>query len=103
MSVAALGPIVQRATSLERDARFSNARPRSLVLAARSVATRLEMRGDPFDSRPRWRACSPSSRGSARSDQAPHRSGAADRCARSNRNAVGAVCPYSRRTAAVYL
>ena len=50
MSVAALGPIVQRgggrATRSRRGS--SSGRPRSWSLAARSVAARLEMRGDAF-------------------------------------------------------
>ena len=50
MSVAALGPIVQQANDLG-DAVASGILERAadeLVLAARSVATRLEMRGDEF-------------------------------------------------------
>src|ERR1035437_9573412 len=50
MSVAALGPIVQQASDLG-DAVASGILERAadeLVLAARSVATRLEMRGDEF-------------------------------------------------------
>jgi N-acetylglucosamine kinase-like BadF-type ATPase len=50
MSVAALGPIVQQANDLG-DAVASGILDRAadeLVLAARSVATRLEMRGDEF-------------------------------------------------------
>ena len=50
MSVAALGPIVQQARELG-DAVASGILERAadeLVLAARSVATRLEMRGDAF-------------------------------------------------------
>src|SRR5438128_3302381 len=50
MSVAALGPIVQRASDLG-DAVATRILERAadeLVLAARSVATRLEMRGDAF-------------------------------------------------------
>jgi len=51
MSVAALGPLVQRASELG-DAVATRILERAadeLVLAARSVATRLEMRGDAFD------------------------------------------------------
>jgi N-acetylglucosamine kinase-like BadF-type ATPase len=51
MSVAALGPIVQQARELG-DAVAAGILDRAadeLVLAARSVATRLEMRGDEFD------------------------------------------------------
>ena len=51
MSVAALGPLVQRASE-EGDAVATRILERAadeLVLAARSVATRLEMRGDAFD------------------------------------------------------
>jgi N-acetylglucosamine kinase-like BadF-type ATPase len=51
MSVAALGPIVQQARELG-DAVAAGILERAadeLVLAARSVATRLEMRGDEFD------------------------------------------------------
>lgn len=50
MSVAALGPLVQRATD-EGDAVATRILERAadeLVLGARSVTTRLEMRGDPF-------------------------------------------------------
>ena len=50
MSVAALGPIVQEAAA-EGDAvatRILERAAEELVLAARSVATRLEMRGDAF-------------------------------------------------------
>jgi N-acetylglucosamine kinase-like BadF-type ATPase len=50
MSVAALGPIVQRASELG-DAVATHVLERAateLVLAARSVATKLEMRGDAF-------------------------------------------------------
>jgi N-acetylglucosamine kinase-like BadF-type ATPase len=50
VAVAALGPIVQRATDAG-DAvamRILERAAEELVLAARSVATRLEMRGDPF-------------------------------------------------------
>jgi N-acetylglucosamine kinase-like BadF-type ATPase len=50
MSVAALGPIVERAAE-QRDAvaaRILERAAEELVLAARSVATRLEMRGDEF-------------------------------------------------------
>jgi N-acetylglucosamine kinase-like BadF-type ATPase len=50
MTVAALGPIVQRAAELG-DAVATRILERAadeLVLAARSVASRLEMRGDPF-------------------------------------------------------
>ncbi|HMF99592.1 MAG TPA: BadF/BadG/BcrA/BcrD ATPase family protein [Vicinamibacterales bacterium] len=50
MSVAALGPIVQRVAE-QGDAvamRILERATDELVLAARSVATRLEMRGDPF-------------------------------------------------------
>src|SRR5436190_6278781 len=50
MSVAALGPIVQRASELG-DAVATNVlegAAEELVIAARSVATRLEMRGDAF-------------------------------------------------------
>ena len=50
MSVAALGPIVQRAAE-QGDAvatRILERAAEELVLAARSVATRLEMRGDAF-------------------------------------------------------
>src|SRR5437588_5602630 len=50
MSVAALGPIVQRASELG-DAVATHLLERAaeeLVLAARSVATKLEMRGDEF-------------------------------------------------------
>jgi N-acetylglucosamine kinase-like BadF-type ATPase len=50
MTVAALGPIVQRIAE-EGDAvarRILERAADELVLAARSVATRLEMRGDPF-------------------------------------------------------
>jgi len=50
MSVAALGPIVQRASELG-DAVATRVLERAseeLVLAARSVATKLEMRGDAF-------------------------------------------------------
>jgi N-acetylglucosamine kinase-like BadF-type ATPase len=50
MSVAALGPIVERAAE-QRDAvaaRILERAAEELVLGARSVATRLEMRGDAF-------------------------------------------------------
>jgi N-acetylglucosamine kinase len=50
VSVAALGPIAQRAAE-QGDAvalRILERAAEELVLAARSVATRLEMRGDPF-------------------------------------------------------
>ena len=50
MSVAALGPIVQRARDLG-DAvatRILERAAEELVLAAQSVATKLEMRGDAF-------------------------------------------------------
>jgi N-acetylglucosamine kinase-like BadF-type ATPase len=50
MSVASLGPLVQRASE-EGDAvaaRILERAAEELVLAARSVASRLEMRGDPF-------------------------------------------------------
>ncbi len=50
MSVAAIGPIVQRASE-QGDAVATRMLERAadeLLLAARSVATRLEMRGDPF-------------------------------------------------------
>jgi len=50
MSVAALGPLVQRASELGDAAatRILERAAEELVLAARSVTTRLEMRGDPF-------------------------------------------------------
>jgi N-acetylglucosamine kinase-like BadF-type ATPase len=51
MSVAALGPLVLRASE-QGDAvatRILDRAADELVLAARSVATRLEMRGDPFN------------------------------------------------------
>jgi N-acetylglucosamine kinase-like BadF-type ATPase len=51
MSVAAVGPIVQRAAVDQEDAvarRILERAADELVLGARSVATRLEMRGDPF-------------------------------------------------------
>jgi len=51
MSVAAVGPIVQRAAVEQRDAvarRILERAADELVLAAQSVAARLEMRGDPF-------------------------------------------------------
>jgi len=50
MSVAALGPIVQRASELG-DAVAAHVLERAaeeLLVAARSVATKLEMRGDAF-------------------------------------------------------
>jgi N-acetylglucosamine kinase-like BadF-type ATPase len=50
VAVAALGPIVERAAD-EGDAvamRVLERAAEELVLGARSVATRLEMRGDPF-------------------------------------------------------
>jgi N-acetylglucosamine kinase-like BadF-type ATPase len=50
MAVAALGPLVQRVSD-QGDAvatRILERAAEELVLAARSVATRLEMRGDPF-------------------------------------------------------
>jgi len=50
MSVASLGPLVQRASE-EGDAvatRILERAAEELVLGARSVASRLEMRGDPF-------------------------------------------------------
>ena len=51
MSVAALGPIIQNAAATHGDAVATRILERAadeLVLAARSVATRLEMRGDAF-------------------------------------------------------